>query len=266
MESYGEYTVRGKTYRYKKFLKISTNSEAYFIGYMACDGGYLNGKHPRMRVNSTERYIMEDFRDEFCPDSTIYKGRFNSSKKVKATNAVYELGLSSKLRTSLNNFGVFCYKKERRVVGIPNKFFLPYLAGVIDADGFIAVGHRKDCRTPRLRFFVTHQSGNYLSDLQKKMVDLYGLPTFVAYHHHTDCYRLSCQHTSKNIVFLRGILPFLKNRKKIKILSDYLNQYDVPQISGELRETYKAIRSQVAQHDSTPAQKVQRLDGEYHEQ
>lgn len=237
MESYREYTVRGKTYRYKIFTKISSESEAYFIGYLACDGGYTSGKHPKMTVCSTEKYIMKEFKEEFCPDSTIYDGVLKSSDKVKAVNKVYRLELASKLRSSFVNFGIFSKKVDRRVVGIPNKFFHVYMAGVIDADGFITVGHRKDCRTPRLRFFITHAGEKFLSDLQSKLVDIFELPSYVKQHGDKNCYRLSCQHTSRNMQFLKNVLPYLKNRKKIEIVTAYLNQYDVPQVSGELRET-----------------------------
>lgn len=266
MENYGEYTVRGKKYRYKKFFKISSESEAYFIGYMACDGSYLNGKYPRMRASSTEKYIMECFREEFCPDSTIYDGVLNSSDKVKSINKVFELGISSKMRGSLNNFGVFCYKPERRVVGIPNRFFHAYMAGVIDADGFITVTHRKDCRTPRLRFFITHAGDKFLSDLQSKLIDVFELPSYVRQHGDKNCYRLSCQHTNKNMKFLAKVLPWLKNRKKIKLLTDYLDQYSVPQVSGELRETERQSAANQRDMQNNRTLQVQRLDGEQHEQ
>lgn len=235
MESFGEYTVRGITYKYRRFVNITNDFEAYTIGYLACDGGFiLNHGFPIISVSGTEQYIINAFQDYWVPGRAIYNVGINSSTKVNAINPVFELRFPSRLSKTFSKYGIFCKKINRRMVGISHKYFLPYFAGVIDADGFISVTHRKDCRTPRLRFFITHQSERYLADLQEQMI-MRGVASGLRQHGDKNCYRLSFQHTALNINFLSTIYPYLRNNKKRNVLNKYLNNI-VPQKSDELLE------------------------------
>lgn len=230
MEStFSEYTTVGMTKRYKN---INTSEDCYLLGYLACDGGYVvNRKWPFMMVSSTEKYIITEFRNTYIPDSSIYNVGVKSSKKVNALNPVYELRWSPKASKQFNKYGVLCKKSARRVVGIPNKYFLQYLAGCIDADGFVSVTHRKDCRTPRLRFFITHTSEIFLADLQNRME----INTTLR-QHGENVWRLQAQNTTQNMQLLNKLLPYIKNRKKYNVIKQYLNKYYVPQASDELLE------------------------------
>lgn len=241
MESFCEYTVRGEVKYYLNFSKLDVNS-SYLIGYLACDGAFINHKYPRMSVNSTEKYIIEEFKQRYCPNSTIYFIGKKSSTLVRATNDVYELRFPPKMNVSFNKFGIFTYKKDRRIVGIPNAYLKSYVAGCIDADGFITVTHRKDCRTPRIRFFITHISDKFLADLQNKLEYL-GVTTTLR-QHGANVYRLQAQNTEQNKIFLNSIKDNLKNKKKKKIVSDYITKFYVPQASGELLEGEQLISSQ----------------------
>ena len=230
MESFSEYNVCGNI---KRFKNVSSK-DSYLLGYLACDGGFVVNKgFSFMMVSSTERYIIDELKALYLPDSTIHSLGVRSSEKVNAINNVYELRWPGKASKQFSKYGIFCKKKDRRLVGIPKHEMYSYMAGVIDADGFISVSHRKDCRSPRLRFFVTHASELYLADLQN------WLPVSTTLRQHKgSCWRLQGQNTEENKVFLSGVLPFLRNRKKIKVLSDYLNKYYVPQASGELLESF----------------------------
>lgn len=228
MESLGEYNVRGSLKRYKNI----TSDDAYLLGYMACDGGFVvNRGFPFMMVSSTESYIIQEFKNVYLPDASIYNVGIKSSEKVNATNCVYELRWPGKASKQFSKFGVFCKKIERRLVGIPKSKMHEYMAGVIEADGFITVSHRKDCRTPRLRWFVTHQSEMFLSDLQKWLP----IPTTLR-QHGDNVWRLQAQDTEKNKEFLSLVLPHMLNHKKRNIVYNYLKKYYVPQASDELRE------------------------------
>lgn len=236
MENFGEYTVRGKVKRFYDSAFIQCANDAYLIGYMACDGAFATNRgFPFMSVNSTQEYIIREFREEYCPDSSVYFCGKKSSEKVNAINDVWEVRFPAKMASLWKNYGIFSKKIDRRLVGISNANFLPYMAGVIEADGFIGVTHRNDCRTPRLRFFITHQSEKFLADLQNKL-EMFCVPTTLR-QHGKNVFRLQAQNTVKNIVFLSKILQFLKNHKKRGILEDYLNEYVEPQASGELLES-----------------------------
>jgi len=235
MERVIEYTDKGSKKHCRVFDKIENNFTAYLIGYMACDGGYINSKHPFMMVSSTEEHIINHFNNRYCPDRVVYNVGKKSSKKVTARNNVFELRFPAKMNHSFNKFGIFKYKKDRRIVGIKQDFLLPYLAGCIDADGFITVTNRKDCRTPRLRFFITHESELFLSDLQS-IFERFNVPTTLR-QHGDNVWRLQAQNTEKNKPFLDSLTPYLKNVKKNTMLNNYLVKYYEPQASDELLES-----------------------------
>lgn len=223
-----EYSVRG----IKKTFKEVSSEDAYLLGYLACDGGFITNRgFPFIMVSSTEKDIIVGFKEEYLPDATIYSVGKKSSEKVNAVNDVFELRWPGKASEQFKKFGIFCKKTDRRLVGIPKQKIYEYLAGVIEADGFITVTHRKDCRTPRLRFFITHSSEKFLADLQN------WLPLSTTLRQHGEnVWRLQAQNTTENMSFLINVLPFMRNYKKRKILVQYLNKYYEPQVSGELLE------------------------------
>ena len=232
MENFCEYTDKGNTKKYLVIGNKITSDDAYLIGYLACDGGYVvNKKWPFMMLSSISKNVIDWVKENYIPDATIYNIGVRSSKKVNAINEVFEIRFPSKGSQQFSRFGIFCKKIDRRVISIPTSMMNPYIAGVIDADGFITVTHRKDCRTPRLRWFITHESEKYLADLQN------WLPISTTLRQHgKNVWRLQAQNTVENIEFLSKLLQYLKNPKKIQVLNDYLDNF-VPQVSDELLET-----------------------------
>lgn len=229
--NYSEYTCRTVTKRYFEFDKVSDADMAYWLGYMACDGAYVKGdKHSFMSVNSTCYDILASFKNEFAPDSTLRHVGNVDSEKVNAVNDVYELRFSSRQSKCFAPFGIMAYKKDRRIIGIPKSMFLPYLRGAIDADGFITVSHRKDCRTPRLRWFITHAGLLYLQDMQNALNDLYGISTTLR-QHGPKVWRLQAQNTEQNIVLLQEAfnIPLVTcNPKKKHVVTSYLQNLRAP--------------------------------------
>lgn len=241
MEKYKtEYNDKGTIKYCVNFNKITSDLDAYFIGYMACDGAYVSASgYPFMSVSSTEEYLLHFFKDEYSPYSVIKNVGKKSSEKVNAINNVYELRLSTKMRETFKLFSIFDYKINRRVTNIPKKYALAYIRGVLDADGFVTVTHRKDCRTPRLRFFITHTSEKFLADIQNLLFDNFELSTTLR-QHGPNVWRLQAQNTTQNINFLKLMIltdtPF--NIKKNTVIEEYFNNY-VPQASDELLEPDK---------------------------
>ena len=241
-ENFGEYAVRKEVKRFYDKERVCSAEDAYLIGYMACDGSYIENRgYPFMGVNSKNHDILSGFKETYCPDNTIYFVGKKSSKKVKAVSDVWEIRFPPKMRVLWNNHGIFCKKYARRLVGIRNEYFYSYFAGVIDSDGFISVTHRKDTRTPRLRVFITHESERFLVDLQNRLE-----VNSTLRQHGDNAFRLQLQNTEQNKPFLYKVLPFIRDKQRYKILKDYLYKYyDVPQASGELLEA-KVISSQAA--------------------
>lgn len=232
MESICEYTDKGRVKSCRVFNSVDNPESAYLIGYLACDGGYINARYPFMMVSGTNEHIMCSFRDRYCPDRVVYSVGKKSSEKVKATHDVYELRFPAKMNNTFKKFGIFDYKVNRRIVGIKKEYMIPYIAGCIDSDGFITVGHRKDCRSPRLRWFITHQSEMFLSDLQNILIQ-HDVPTTLR-QHGPNVWRLQAQNTEKNKVFLNKLVSHLKDVRKNTMTNNYLSKYFVPQASDEL--------------------------------
>lgn len=232
-----EYNDKGTIKFVYNFNKITCVEDAYFIGYMACDGGYvLADGYPFMSVSSTEKYIINHF-SKYTSHAVVRNVGKKSSAKVKAVNDVFELRFPRKMETTFKSFGIWCKKPERRLVGIPNAYFLPFFWGVLDSDGFISITYRKDCRTPRLRFFITHGSEKFLVDLQTKLAELFNLSTTLR-QHGPNVWRLQAQNTEQNIKFFIKMLRedlSVFNVKKWTKLVEYLDNY-VPQASDELLE------------------------------
>jgi hypothetical protein len=79
LKNYDSHVVRGKTYFFRKFSNIESNFDAYTIGYLACDGGYIvNRGFPIMSVSSTE--INKKFLTKVLPHM------LNKNKKEKLQN------------------------------------------------------------------------------------------------------------------------------------------------------------------------------------
>ncbi len=236
-KSWTEYNDKGNTKRCYVFDSVDNYADAYFLGYMACDGSFVyNRGYSFMSVNSTEEYIVKHFHDRYTPDNKLYNVGIKKSEKVNAIREVFETRFASKMNLTFNKFGVFDYKKNRRVVGIPNKYFFAYLRGVIDADGFITVTYRKDCRTPRLRWFITHESEQYLADLQNRLSEL--KITTTLRQHGKNAWRLQAQNTVENIQLFNKIFRIqldVWNVQKYTIVASYFAKY-VPQASDELLE------------------------------
>lgn len=238
MEKYTtEYNDKGIIKSVINFNTLLNEDDAYFIGYMSGDGGFIaNDGYPFMSVSSTEDYIMEAFQ-EYTSHAIVRNIGKKSSEKVKAINNVYELRFPAKMSETFKNFGIFCKKPQRRLVGVPNKLFGAYLRGLIDSDGFVTVTHRKDCRTPRIRFFITHGSEKLLADVQEKLNDIYGVNSTLR-QHGDNVWRLQGQNTVQNIELFKTIFHTRYktfNVQKHFIVEEYLDTY-VPQASDELLE------------------------------
>jgi hypothetical protein len=177
-----------------------------------------------MSVSSTEKYIIEKFRDYWVPNNKIHDVGKKSSKKVNAINDVYELRLQSKLAKKFDYYGIFTKKLYRTIKNILPTYISPYIAGVLDSDGHIQIVERKDTLTPRLIWAVTHQSEHFLNSLKELLISV-GLSPNIRKHGNRNCYRLSCTNTEINKKFLAKVLPHMLNKNKKEKLQNYLTKY-----------------------------------------
>lgn len=229
MESYGEYNDKGVKKRYLILDKIDNPLDAYLMGYLYGDGGFIKNRgFSFIMVSSIDLNIITKFRDRYCPNNKIYNVGKKSSKKVKSINDVYELRFPPKFSKQLDKFGLFCYKKDRKIKGITPRFFINILHGLIDSDGFWTVSTRKDCRQDRLRCFITHRSEHFLRDVQRLLENVLEVSSSIYPHVSNNCYRLSIQNTEKCRKIAQSILfqGYEGNATKSRIIYTHLNKYE----------------------------------------
>lgn len=230
---YREYTIRGNVVRYYKMQRIGSYTDAYFIGYMSAGGSYQLGKkangtcYPRMGLTSTDEYIVKMFRDLYCP-TVSYKNRGKrSSQKVKSNRDSFEIWFPRPMSTGFNKFGIFSYKQDRHMVGISKEFQWAYILGVVDAGGCFVVHNRRDCRTPRLKAYISSSAYYVLIEIQRRLEEA-AIISSVYKRKGEDCYELrinSTEHSIKFGLLLYSSLPSVYNYKKKSIFDSYLQNY-----------------------------------------
>lgn len=226
--NYCEYTYKDKLYKYHPFDKIENVDDAYFIGYMSSDGGYRKGACGSgcMQISSTEKYVIYAFRERYCVGVPV-RFALNSSEKVRAVNEVASFNFISKMNETFNRFGIFCKKPERRMVGIPKKYFYSYLLGVLDADGCFLRTRRKDNRPDGLRIKIASSARLHLLDIQR-MLELEGFSSSVYQRSTQNCYDLYIQNTKSVVEIAKRMyetFPFVYNMKKHSIYQKYVKDY-----------------------------------------
>lgn len=241
IESYSEYTSKGKTCRYYDFNTITNPTDAYFIGYMSSDGSYIEGKkedkiYPRMGITSTDIFLVEFFVKRYSPDTSINYREPRSSIKVKANRSTAEAVFPRKLSNIFNNFGIFTFKPKRRLIGIPKIFLSAYILGVLDADGCFVIRHRKDCRTPRLNIHISSGAVDLLKDVQLVLERNLNISSSI--YNRKNMSELRINNTQSSVKFGHWVytnLPQCYNYKKHNIFKNYLNFISSSDV-GELLE------------------------------
>lgn len=191
-----EYIVNNKHIAVNVFDKVRNELDAYFLGYLFCDGAYHRPTHKRnhrMSVSSTNIEIIDAFVEHYQPTSSPMERSPNSNEslgihgKLNYKNFV----LSSKFSPYLEKFGVMTLKKDRIYQNIPKKFFSSFLLGCFDADGSISWGKRKDRNRLWADFKITHNGLPFLKKLQTQIYNDFKISSFVAKKSEKeDCYVL----------------------------------------------------------------------------
>ena len=228
-----EYIVNNKKVLVNLFDEIRDETDAYFIGYLFADGGYHAPTHKRkarMAVSSTDIDIIKFFAQYYQPLTEVIVRNPNSNKersivgKLQYSNLVF----SSKFSETFAKFGVLKLKKERTFHNIPKKFFNSFLLGIFDADGSISWGHRKDRNRVWADFKITHQSHKFLLQIQRTLLEMYGIPTFVTVKgSNEDCYvlRISDRNIVKSLFDILYATPFnLYNARKFNNYKLFYNE------------------------------------------
>lgn len=180
-----EYIVNNKHIQVNVFDKIRDSFDAYFLGYLFCDGAYHRPTHKRkhrISVSSADIEIIDSFIEHYQPttDPKEREPNVNQALGIVGKKNYKNFVLSSKFSEPLESFGVMKLKKERIYQNVPKKFFKQFLLGCFDADGSISWGVRKDRNRLWADFKITHGSLQFLLKLQKQIYDDFNMSSFVA--------------------------------------------------------------------------------------
>lgn len=227
-----EYIVNNKLIRVNVFDKIRDSFDAYFLGYLFCDGAYAKATHKRnhrMAVSSTDVEIIDAFVEHYQPtsDPKLRDSNNNLDKGIIGRKKYKNLVLSSKFSPYLESFGVMCLKIDRVYQNIPKKFFIPFLLGCFDADGSISWGHRKDRNRLWANFTLTHASLGFLTKIQKQLHDDFSISTFVFPKGKDKCFVLRVSdrnEVAKLFNILYSSKPPIFNTRKYKHYNSYVEE------------------------------------------
>lgn len=208
-----EYNVQGTTYRMQLFDKIESKEQSYLIGYMLGDGGFNAGTHkrkPRLFVSSTEKYIIESFRDNFTPDSPISSRiPVNTTRNIVSKIESHRLQFPSKFYETFYKFGIVSVKTERTYHNIGKNNMNTFLLGLFDADGCVTWGRRKDRNRLWASYSITHPNLNMLKKLQGFLVDNVGVMTIISPKGDEKCFVLR----TSNREYIKKIINYMYSDK-----------------------------------------------------
>ena len=169
---------------YNTFEKITTNDQAYLIGYLCGDGGVNGINEPR-----TTRMSLSSSDEE----TIIYLAKFFGDLKIssripvnckrpeiKSDRLSYRINFPVKYSKVFNKFGILSYKKDRTLVNISRRNMRPYLLGLFDADGCITFGNRKDRNRLWGKINFTHPSYKLLESIQRFLDEELGISSRIA--------------------------------------------------------------------------------------
>lgn len=229
-----EYIVSSKKVLVNTFESLRDSSDAYFLGYLMCDGGYQKPTHKRkhrIAVSSTDIYIIDYFVEHYQPlsDPMLRKPHDNLKAGIVGKKQYKNFVLSSKFSESLGKFGVMCKKEDRIYQGVSNKLFPAFLLGAFDADGCISFGERSDRN--RMWAFVsfTHSSLGFLTKIQKHLHEQYGISSFVNPKSKENCFVLrvcNMEGCKKMYEVLYSLDTPVYNKRKKQIFENFITELD----------------------------------------
>ena len=224
-----EYKINNKIYRLNLFTFIQ-EKEAYLIGYLLGDGGYSNFTHKRlsrMFVSSTEKYIINGFKNQFCPDTSIVsKIPINKTRNIESKIESHVLMFSSKFSEIFKLYGILSLKTARTFHNIPKKYFSIFLLGLFDSGGNFSWGFRRDRNRLWAQFKITHPSLNMFKKLQTYLASELKVSTFITPKKDENCFVLQISSIPDvNILlnYMYSNLPEIYNLTKYNNYIKYIN-------------------------------------------
>lgn len=227
-----EYNVQGTNRRMRLFNKIVSSEEAYLIGYLLGDGSYnasTSKRSARLSISSIDNNIITNICNYFTPDTSISSlVPINKTRNIKTDKLSYRFTFPSKFKDTFNKFGILFKKDTRNYFNIPKEYMNSMLLGLVDADGFISFGKRKDRNRLWGNITITHQNGNMLSKLQTYLADNLNVITTLNKRSTEDCWDLKTSKLSSIAILIKFMLnsnSSIYSTSKREIQQSFLKSY-----------------------------------------
>jgi hypothetical protein len=228
-----EYIINGKTYRMNIFETAKTREDNYLIGYLLGDGGInpeTHKRNARLFVSSTEKYIIDFFKNNYCPD-VIMDSRIpiNKTRNIVSKIESHKINFSSKFSNVFKKYGLLSKKIDRTYHNIKKDNMNCFLLGLFDADGHISWGRRKDRNRLWCNYGITHPSLKMLTKLQRFFSDELGISTYISPKPNENCYVFRTSRREDIVTILEYMYvdtPVIFNKTKYENSMRYIKEYN----------------------------------------
>lgn len=136
--------IRRYTVNNKYFNNIDSESKAYWLGYLYCDGYVGMGKYSNIVLSSIDENVINELSNQLIlsgNDRVISVRLPSGGRDNFSVNPLYTLSFSDKeIKKDLNRYGIFPNRKDSSFLNlssVPFEFYKYILFGMIDADGSV---------------------------------------------------------------------------------------------------------------------------------
>jgi len=227
-----EYNINGKMYRLRVFEVAKTPEENYLIGYLLGDGGYndkTNKRRARLFVSSSDEYIIREFQYWFQPDSSIDRRiPVNKTRNIKSNKFSSRMTFSSKFEKTFNKYGILSKKEERTFHNIKKGNMKYMLLGLMDADGTITWGRRRDRNRLWVNVGITHPNLKMLTKIQTFLMNELKIISSITPKKDENCYTLRFADRDSAVKFINYIYtnkPKMYLTRKFNNAMDFIEEY-----------------------------------------
>lgn len=245
---YNKITLKNnKTYTFREFNKIESNEDAYTIGYLLGDGGWVSDKN-QMTTTSTDKYIMEYFINRYQPDHGLRSViPVNKTRpKIVSTIESHKIQFSTYFTPTFEYYGITDLKPNRVYKNIPEEYMKAFILGFLDADGsvtcFMGTNGNGGVRF-RTGITFTHPSRETLTNLSYYLKSELNVDSSLQYKKNENCSVLKISGNNDCYMFCRWINDIdieIFNERKLNKRHELIQMYD--EISNATKTSISGIR------------------------
>lgn len=230
---YNNVTLKNnKTYKFRDFNRIESNEDAYTVGYLLGDGGWLKDKG-QMSVTSTDKYIMEYFIKRYQPEHNLRSLiPVNNTRNIVSKIESHKMQFSTYFTPTFDYYGITELKPNRVYKNISKEYMRAFILGFLDADGsvtcFMGTNGNGGLRF-RTGITFTHPSRETLTNLKNYLKIELNVDSSLQYKKNENCSVLKISGNNDCYMFCKWINDIeieILNERKLNKRHELINMYD----------------------------------------